>query len=149
MITIELNNAQRLQSQLNHLVQTLQQPRRMMSAIAQELDTLTQDNFTRGAFGTKKWKKSEAAKKRSGQTLLDTGTLRDSVTTETGANFARIGTNVEYAAVHHLGGNAGKNHSVHLPARPFLPIDGNKNLQNGGETRLLDVAKRALQREML
>ena len=31
-----------------------------------------------------------------------------------------IGSNLEYAAIHQLGGQAGKNKSVEIPVRPYL-----------------------------
>ena len=33
---------------------------------------------------------------------------------------AVIGSNLEYAAIHQLGGQAGRNKSVEIPARPYL-----------------------------
>ena len=35
---------------------------------------------------------------------------------------AVIGSNLEYAAIHQLGGQAGKNKSVEIPARPYLKL---------------------------
>ena len=32
----------------------------------------------------------------------------------------KIGSNLEYAAIHQLGGQAGRNKSVEIPARPYL-----------------------------
>lgn len=32
----------------------------------------------------------------------------------------RVGSNVVYAAIHEYGGNAGRNHSAHIPPRPYL-----------------------------
>ena len=33
---------------------------------------------------------------------------------------AVIGSNLEYAAIHQLGGQAGRNKAVEIPARPYL-----------------------------
>ena len=35
---------------------------------------------------------------------------------------AVIGSNLEYAAIHQLGGQAGRNKSVEIPARPYLKL---------------------------
>ena len=35
---------------------------------------------------------------------------------------AIIGSNLDYAAIHQLGGQAGKNKSVSIPARPYLNL---------------------------
>lgn len=48
---------------------------------------------------------------------------------------AVIGSNLEYAAIHQLGGQAGKNKSVEIPARPYLqltPEDFEEILQSVG-----------------
>lgn len=60
------------------------------------------------------------------QKLQVTGTLAASVTAQTartwGRDFAQIGSNVPYARIHQLGGKAGRNHKVTIPARPFLGL---------------------------
>lgn len=33
-----------------------------------------------------------------------------------------IGSNLDYAAIHQLGGQAGKNKSASIPARPYLKL---------------------------
>ncbi len=52
--------------------------------------------------------------------LLDTGRLRNSVTFRSGADFAEIGTNVAYGAIHQFGGKAGRGRRTTIPARTFL-----------------------------
>ncbi|MDK4671286.1 phage virion morphogenesis protein, partial [Kingella kingae] len=74
------------------------------------------------------------------------GQLAASLTTQSGNDFARIGSNKPYAAIHHIGGQAGRGRKVHIPARPYLPIDGSGALQSGGEKRLLDIVKASLAR---
>lgn len=64
-----------------------------------------------------KWKKSSRAKSDSGQTLLDSGRLRNSFSVAHGhpEGYAKVskdevavGTNVVYAAVHHFGAEKGE-----------------------------------------
>ncbi len=50
-----------------------------------------------------------------------------SITSRAGTDFARIGSNKKYAAIHHLGGQAGRGKKLTLPARPYLPISGKAN----------------------
>ena len=83
-----------------------------------------------------KWPLSRRVKEHGGQTLSDTGRLRNSMTSKAGADQVTIGTNVIYAAIHHFGGKIrpktkrglmipGMKHplqSVTMPARPFLMI---------------------------
>lgn len=56
---------------------------------------------------------------------LQTGTLRRSVKAEAvrggaGVYSTRVGARTVYARIQELGGRAGKNHSAHLPPRPYL-----------------------------
>ena len=48
------------------------------------------------------------------------GKLAASINTYYDNDSAVIGSNLEYAAIHQLGGQAGKNKSVEIPARPYL-----------------------------
>lgn len=128
------------------LLQNVENRRPMMASVAAELQSMTEDNFESESWGGQKWKASQRAEREGGKTLQQSGQLVASLTTQSGNDFARIGTNKVYAAVHHLGGQAGRGRKVSLPARPYLPIGGSENLQRGGEKRLLDIVKDALGR---
>lgn len=58
------------------------------------------------------------------QPLLDTGRLRNSITSRHDATQAVIGTNVVYAPIHQFGGQAGRGRRTNVPARPFLGMSG-------------------------
>lgn len=60
--------------------------------------------------------------KVKGQTLMQRGILAKSVTYRADARSVTIGTNLVYGAIHHFGGQAGRNKSVTLPARPWLVV---------------------------
>lgn len=78
------------------------------------------------------------ATKRNSRILTESGRLRDSINDQAGNDWARVGTNVVYAAIHQLGGTIvpkAASHlvfrlasglvlakSVTLPARPYLGI---------------------------
>ena len=66
--------------------------------------------------------KKQRTKKRKwpGQILQVEGKLAASINTYYDNDSAVIGSNLEYAAIHQLGGQAGKNKSVEIPARPYL-----------------------------
>lgn len=49
------------------------------------------------------WKKSQRAIEQSGQTLVRSGRLRQSITYRADADGVEVGTNVEYAAPHQFG----------------------------------------------
>ena len=90
-----------------------------MRKIAGTLLAETQFNFL--DEGRPGWTPSLAAQERDGQTLQDTGRLMGSVSTDHDDRQAAVGTNVVYGAIHQCGGKTGRNESVELPARPFLP----------------------------
>lgn len=81
---------------------------RAMRTIAVELEESVRENFEVGGRyskagsligGPKKWTKSQ-----HGGSLIRTGNLRDSITSESDKNSARVGTNIAYAKIHNFGG---------------------------------------------
>lgn len=50
------------------------------------------------------------------------GQLASSVNTYYDDDSAIIASNLAYAAIHQLGGQAGKNHKAEIPARPYLKL---------------------------
>ena len=118
----------------------------MMRGIASELLSMAKDNFESESWGGQRWKQSRRAADKGGKTLQKSGQLAASLTTQVGNNYARIGSNKKYAAIHHLGGQAGRGHKTNLPARPYLPINGNNQLQPDAERRILDIAIAALKK---
>jgi phage gpG-like protein len=60
-------------------------------------------NFREGGR-PEKWKPSKRAAAKDGQTLINTGRLRSSITYAIGDRELRVGTNVVYARIHQLGG---------------------------------------------
>ena len=167
MIEIKIDDSN-LKQGLGQLLKNATATKPMMNSIAMELASLTEDNFADEAWGGSKWKSSAAAKSRQGRTLQDSGQLAASIRTKAGNDFARIGSNKTYAAIHHFGGKTSAHKIVakkkkalafggivrksvnhpgsNIPARPFLPIDENGNLQNGAEKSILDIALIALQK---
>lgn len=57
-----------------------------------------------------------------GQILQVEGQLASSVNTQYDDNSAVIGSNQPYASIHQLGGKAGRNKKVSIPARPYLKL---------------------------
>lgn len=70
----------------------------------------------------RKWEQSQAAKDRGGLTLTDTRSLAGSVTHNVRYNTLVHGLGEKYAAIHHFGGETGRNKNVKLTARPILGI---------------------------
>lgn len=114
-----------------------------MRKIAGTLHAETDINFDEG--GRPEWMVSQAAEDRSGQTLRNTGRLQGSVSTEYDASRAMVGTNTVYAAIHQFGGKTGRNKSLELPARPYLPVDDSGNLSPDAVNSVLDTLQRHLE----
>ena len=143
MIEVTLDS-KKLEKGLAQLLSNATNSRPMMRSIATELESLTEDNFENESFGGERWKQSQRAAAENGKTLQKSGQLAASITSRTGTDFARIGSNKKYAAIHHLGGQAGRGKKLTLPARPYLPISGKGKLQRGAEDNILDIALKAL-----
>ena len=112
----------------------------VMDDIGAMLVASTQHRFETGTGpdGTS-WPESARAKRQGGQTLVDSGRLRDSITHRARGDTVEVGTNVIYAAIHQFGGTIKPKNakslafpgldgapvfvkSVTLPARPFLGV---------------------------
>ena len=74
--------------------------------------------------------------------LQRTGTLAASVQAESGRNEATVSTNLRYAAIQHLGGEAGRGKSVTIPPRPFLV------LAPEDEDEIADVLRRLIDKDL-
>ena len=102
--------------------------RPLMKNIAGIMADSTEENFK--VEGRPKWKdlseKTKTARKKTGhypgQILQVSGQLALSVTTQYDDTSAIIGSNKVYAAIHQLGGQAGKNKKTTIPARPYLKL---------------------------
>lgn len=119
----------------------------LMRMLAGTMETETERNFA--AQGRPRWLGLSAAtlKKRGNgaKILQDTGGLAGSVNTDYGRDFAAIGSHLPYAAIHQLGGQAGRGKKVRIPARPYLPATAEGALQPEAETAMLRDIDRWLQ----
>jgi phage virion morphogenesis protein len=87
-------------------------------ALATILGGISKKKFTqRGGLKT-----GSSRKLAGGKVLIDTARLMNSVTSRARNDRVEIGTNVIYAAIHQLGGKAGRGRKVTIPARPFLAV---------------------------
>ena len=145
MLHISLDSSD-FEQGMARLLQNVENRRPITAGIAAELLSMSEDNFASESWGGQKWKQSQRAEKENGKTLQKSGQLAASLNTQSGNDFARIGTNKIYAAIHHIGGRAGRRHKVNLPARPYLPIDDSNNLQANADKQILDIVKDALAR---
>ena len=114
--------------------------RPLMKNIAGIMADATEENFSQQGRPDKWQELAESTiKKRKkaghwpGQILQVEGRLATSITTQYDNESAIIGSNLDYAAIHQLGGQAGKNKSVSIPARPYLKLT-NDDLEDILET---------------
>ena len=145
MLQIEIDSSD-FERGMARLLQNVENRRPITAGIAAELLSMSEDNFASESWGGDPWKQSKRANREGGKTLQKTGQLAASLTTQSSSDFARIGTNKVYAAIHHMGGQAGRGRKVNIPARPYLPINGSGNLQANADKQILDIVKDALAR---
>lgn len=160
--------ADRATPELGRLIARLEHPEPAMRAIATALLSQTEDNFAAEAGPLGKWpglaratiegRVGRLAKSRKGGTLKsgriskgvansaagmkllqDTGRLAASVTPFWSATEAGVGSNAIYAAIHQLGGKAGRGLNTIIPERPYLPAFPDGRLQDGMEDEILGV----------
>lgn len=103
--------------------------RPLMKNIAGIFASSTEENFKEEGRPDKWTELSEITKEKRkkkdkwpGQILQIEGQLVSSVNTQYDDNSAVIGSNLDYAAIHQLGGKAGRNKKVEIPARPYLKL---------------------------
>lgn len=120
---VDLRGAEAIKDRFNSLILRLGDLTPAMDEIGSMLITSTLDRFEKGRApdGTA-WEPSRRAIEEDGQMLIDSGRLRASITSKAGRREVEVGTNVIYAAIHQLGGNAGRGRKTRLPARPYLGL---------------------------
>lgn len=125
-IEIKIKN-QEVNSKLLDLAKRCENLRPLMKNIAGVFAYSTEENFENEGRADK-WvnlsnitkEKRKISKHWPGKILQVEGKLATSISTEYDNNSATIGSNLAYAAIHQLGGKAGKNKKVSIPARPYL-----------------------------
>ena len=127
-IEIKIDNKD-VDRKLLELAQKSENLRPLMKNIAGIFASATEDNFKNEGRPDKWTELSEATKKQRtkkkkwpGQILQVSGQLASSISTQYDDESAIIGSNLNYAAIHQLGGQAGKNKKVEIPARPYLKL---------------------------
>lgn len=127
-IEIKIDNKEVL-TRLQELASRGENLRPLMKNIAGIMATATEDNFKNEGRPDKWVDLSETTKKQRqkigkypGQILQVSGQLASSVSTAYDDNSAVIGSNLAYAAIHQLGGQAGKNKKTTISARSYLKL---------------------------
>jgi len=122
-LNVNLRGVDAVKDRFNSLILRLGDLTPAMDEIGSMAVTSALDRFEkgRGPDGTA-WPPSLRALEEHGQTLILSGRLRTSVTWKAGPREVEVGTNVIYAAIHQLGGKAGRGRKTEIPARPYLGL---------------------------
>ena len=122
-------DSQEVERKLQEIAKKTSDLKPLMKNIAGIFASAAEDNFAEEGRPDKWQDLSKVTKKLRekkgkwpGQILQVTGQLASSVNTYYGNDSAVIGSNLEYAAIHQLGGQAGRNKKVTIPARPYLKL---------------------------
>ena len=134
-IEIKLDNKD-VESRLLDLAKRSENLRPLMKNIAGIFAYSTEENFKNEGRPDKWTDLAETTKKQRtktghypGQILQVSGQLASSISTYYDNDSAVIGSNLDYAAIHQLGGQAGKNQSVTIPARPYLQLNNEEIIE--------------------
>lgn len=75
--------------------------------------------------------------------LIQSGRLKNSITSHVEGNRLIIGTNLVYARIHQMGGMAGRGRKTRIPARPFLVFrpEDPERMQKAMDAAMLQIAK--------
>lgn len=124
-IKVEIRD-QGVKTLLAELQKRVENPKPAMAEIGEIVRSSVIKNFGQGGRPNP-WKPLAAStikKKRggAGKTLIDSARLMNSITSRASKDRVTIGTNVIYAAIHQLGGMAGRGRKVKIPPRPYLMV---------------------------
>ena len=127
-IEIRIDN-QKVNDALLDIARRGENLRPLMKNIAGIMAHSTEENFKEEGRPDKWQELAESTIKQRkktghypGQILQVSTQLATSISTFYDDDFAVIGSNLAYAAIHQLGGNAGKNKKVEIPARAYLQL---------------------------
>lgn len=148
MLTVELEN-QRIQNLLREIERAVGDLTPLMRGMAAELAKQTEQNFENE--GRPEWPElsdtttERRAKKGNwpGQVLqVSAAGLAASITTHATDSSALVGSNKPYAAMMQFGGDQANFPHLwgDIPARPYLPVDAESNLQPEAEEAMLELA---------
>ncbi len=130
MITISANTAP-IQQQLQRLASRVADLRPVMADVSEVMLESVRDNLDKGRGPGGPWPQLAAATilrrqlqgKWPGKMLQVSGTLKNTITPGHDGRSAFVTAPARYAAIHHLGGQAGRGGKVNIPARPFMYLD--------------------------
>ena len=149
---IEVKLNENITDKLNEIQKRVKNLKPVFNQIGYTLIDIVEENFESESFLGKPWTplkestKKQKAKKGYQKILQNRGHLAESIDFEASEDKLILGTNLKYAAIHQFGGKAGKNHSATIPARPFLPINENKEIPKRIKEEILEAVEFYIQK---
>jgi len=145
--TVEIKlDSKDVENALLQVAQKCEDMRPLMKNITGIMADATEQNFEEEGRPDKWQELSEKTiKKRKktghypGKILQVEGRLAVSITTQYDNDSAVIGSNLEYARIHQLGGQSGRGLKTPIPARPYLGLTSDEYEE------IVDVTKKYLQ----
>ncbi|MCB1433213.1 MAG: phage virion morphogenesis protein [Alphaproteobacteria bacterium] len=130
---------------LNFLIANIERPVRMWREIGSFLEKSVAQRFEMSVGpGDNPWPPSLRALTEGGQTLVERGRLRDSISVRATDHSVEVGTNVLYAAIHQFGGTI--HHKVRQQDLRFRAhrrtgklLKGFRTAKNGNVVRTVQV----------
>ncbi|VWX62586.1 phage virion morphogenesis protein [Sphingorhabdus sp. 109] len=145
---IRAQGASAIEAQLFGLVQAFGDISPLMGDIALYGESSTIERFeTEIAPDGSRWSQSIRARTEGGKTLTDNAILKNSITPESGSDYAAWGSNIIYAGIHNNGGTIRAKNAKHLsfglpgglgfrkveavdiPQREFLGLSSEDNVE--------------------
>lgn len=127
-VEIKIDNEE-VNKKLLELAEKGENLRPLMKNVAGIFAYSTEENFKEEGRPDKWTDLAESTKKQRtktghypGQILQVSGQLASSISTYYDNDSAVIGSNLDYAVIHQLGGKAGRNKKVEIPPRPYLQL---------------------------
>ena len=147
MSVIQINDDV-LVKKLTRVALGINRPKDLTSAIAGSFLTIVEDNFdAQGRPGWAGLSPVTEARRKAGKILSQSGQLRDSIQPDSHDTEASISSSDPKAPTHQFGAKQGQYGRSSrggplpwgdIPARPFMPIDENGNLQSEAESAIYD-----------
>ncbi len=112
---IRPQGASRIEAELFSLANALEDISPLMETIAFYGESSTLERFeTETAPDGSRWAQSLRARTEGGKTLTDNAILKNSITPESGSDYAAWGSNIIYAGIHNFGGTIRAKNGKHL-----------------------------------
>lgn len=148
MIVIDIDDREVTQA-LERLRRKLSDLTPAMREIAQALESETERRFEQEGPGWTPLAASTIRQRRKsghwpGKMLQRRGDLVRSIESDAGPTYAVIAASKKYAAIHQLGGKAGRGRKAAIPARPYFPVEADGSLTDAARETIVEILSRHL-----